>query len=118
VLAEVWAAKRQEEVVWWLFPSSLAARPLLLGTAASFSPAFGSGEEQQGGVNPVPGHSRRGVRNKKKTTTWEEEERDAESVYADFLRTELAFHRLLVPLASSVLANVTGAGPGPSAASG
>lgn len=82
--------KRQEEAARQLFPSSLAARPLPLGTTASFSPAFGSSEEQQGGVNPVPGHGRHVVRNKKKTAT-QEEEGDAESVYADFPRVNLAF---------------------------
>lgn len=54
----------------------LGSQPL--GTAASFSPAFGGGEEQQGGVNPVPGHGGREVRNKKKTAT-QEEEGDTES---------------------------------------
>lgn len=86
--------KRQEEAVQQLSASSLAAWPLPLGTAASFSPAFGCGEEQQGGVNPVPGHGGRGVRNKKKTVT-QEEDGDAESVYADFPRVDLAFRRLL-----------------------
>lgn len=47
-------------------------------------------------MNPVPGHGRRGVRNKKKTVTQEEEEeRDAESAYADFPRVDLAFCRLI-----------------------
>lgn len=64
----------------------------MLGSTMSFSPS----EEQQSGVNPVLGHGRRGVRNRKKTVTEKElEEGDTESVCADLLRVDLAFRRRL-----------------------
>lgn len=87
--------KQQEEAILWRPPSSLAAQSLPLGTTASFCPAAGDGEEQQGRVIPVLGHGGRGSRDKKKTVTQEEGERDAESAYADFPRVDPAFHRLL-----------------------
>lgn len=59
------------------------------------SPTFGSGEEQQGGVNPVLGHGRRGFRNKRKTVTQEVLEGDAKSAYAGFQTADLASYRLL-----------------------
>lgn len=88
--------KQREEAVRRRSPSSLAAQSLPLGTAASFCPAAGDAEEQQGRAIPVLGRGGRGARDKKKTVTQEEEEEgDAESAYADFPRVDLAFHRLL-----------------------
>lgn len=113
------AVKQREEAVLWCPPSSLAAQSLPLGTTASFCPAAGDGEEQQGRVIPVLGHRGLGARDKKKTVTPEEGEGDAELAYADFQGwTWLFIGSFLVPLASSVLVSATGAGLGLSIASG
>lgn len=95
MLAEVRAVKQQEEAVRRRPPSSLAAQPLPPGTTASFCPAAADGEEQQGTAIPVLGHGGHGARDQKKAVTQEEGEGDSESVYTDYPRVDLAFHRLL-----------------------
>lgn len=112
--------KQKEEAVGpSSLPPSLAAQSLPLGTTASFCPAAGDGEEQQGRAIPVLGHGGRGARVIKKAVT-QEKGRETLSLHMQISQRWiwLFIGSFLVPLASSVLVSATGAGLGLSIASG